>query len=72
MLPSYSPGCTPNCYAAQEAGTKTWPFASSAGVHDGVTDEMGKRREFQRQAHGRTSRPPYVDVAAELARREAS
>jgi protein gp37 len=40
-----SPGCT-NCYAAQEAGTKTWPYARSARVHDGVTIEIGTRRIF--------------------------
>jgi protein gp37 len=40
-----SPGCQ-NCYAAQVAGTKTWPYAGSAGVHDGVTVVRGKRRIF--------------------------
>ncbi len=40
-----SPGCA-LCYAAQEAGTKTWPFAGSARVHDGVTIVKGKRRIF--------------------------
>jgi protein gp37 len=40
-----SPGCK-NCYAAQEAGTKTWPFAGSAGIHDGVTVVENKRRIF--------------------------
>jgi protein gp37 len=35
-----------NCYAAQTAGTKTWPFAGSAGVHDGVTIVKDKRRIF--------------------------
>jgi protein gp37 len=40
-----SPGCT-NCYAAQVAGTKTWPYARSAGVHNGVTVVKGKRRIF--------------------------
>jgi protein gp37 len=40
-----SPGCG-LCYAQQEAGTKTWPYAGSAGVHDGVTDKKGKRRVF--------------------------
>ena len=40
-----SPGCT-NCYAAQEAGTKTWPYARSARVHDGVTIVKDKRRIF--------------------------
>ena len=40
-----SPGCT-NCYAAQVAGTKTWPYARSAGVHNGVTIVRGKRRIF--------------------------
>ena len=40
-----SPGCQ-NCYAAQVAGTKTWPYAGSAGVHDGVTVVRGKRRVF--------------------------
>ena len=40
-----SPGCA-LCYAQQEAGTKTWPFAGSAGLHDGVTDAKGRRRIF--------------------------
>jgi protein gp37 len=40
-----SPGCT-NCYAAQIAGTKTWPYAGYAGVHDGVTVRRGTRRIF--------------------------
>jgi protein gp37 len=40
-----SPGCT-NCYAAQVAGTKTWPYANSAGVHNGVTVVRDKRRIF--------------------------
>src|SRR5215471_12665441 len=40
-----SPGCT-NCYAAQVAGTKTWPYAGSAGVHNGVTVVKNKRRIF--------------------------
>ena len=40
-----SPGCT-NCYAAQVAGTKTWPYARSARVHDGVTVTKGRRRIF--------------------------
>lgn len=40
-----SPGCT-LCYAQQEAGTKTWPFTGSAGIHDGVTDKKGRRRIF--------------------------
>lgn len=40
-----SPGCT-NCYAAQIAGTKTWPFARSARLHEGVTIEIDKRRIF--------------------------
>jgi protein gp37 len=40
-----SPGCG-LCYAQQEAGTKTWPYAGSAGVHNGVTDVKGKRRVF--------------------------
>jgi protein gp37 len=40
-----SPGCT-NCYAAQEAGTKTWPYARSARLHDGVTIVRAKRRIF--------------------------
>jgi protein gp37 len=40
-----SPGCT-NCYAAQVAGTKTWPYPNSAGVHNGVIVVRGKRRIF--------------------------
>ena len=40
-----SPGCH-ICYAAQHAGTKTWPYPNSAGVHDGVTVVRGKRRIF--------------------------
>jgi len=44
-----SPGCT-NCYAAQVAGTKTWPYANSAGVHDGVTYRKGRRRIFKGKA----------------------
>jgi protein gp37 len=40
-----SPGCA-LCYAQQEAGTKTWPYAGSAGLHDGVTDVKGRRRIF--------------------------
>jgi protein gp37 len=40
-----SPGCA-NCYAAQVAGTKTWPFPGSAEVHTGVTVQRGKRRIF--------------------------
>jgi len=40
-----SPGCT-NCYAAQVAGTKTWPYKGSARTHDGVTVVRGKRRIF--------------------------
>lgn len=40
-----SPGCQ-NCYAAQVAGTKTWPYARSARLHDGVTIAQGKRRVF--------------------------
>ena len=40
-----SPGCA-LCYAAQEAGTKTWPFERSARIHDGVTSEEDKRRIF--------------------------
>jgi protein gp37 len=40
-----SPGCQ-NCYAAQIAGTKTWPFKGSAEVHNGVTVLRGKRRIF--------------------------
>jgi protein gp37 len=44
-----SPGCT-NCYAAQIAGTKTWPYANSAGVHEGVTFRKGRRRIFNGKA----------------------
>jgi protein gp37 len=40
-----SPGCT-NCYAAQVAGTKTWPYPGAAGVHNGVTLARGRRRIF--------------------------
>jgi protein gp37 len=40
-----SPGCA-LCYAAQIAGTKTWPFAGASGIHDGVTDTVGTRRVF--------------------------
>jgi protein gp37 len=40
-----SPGCI-NCYAAQIAGTKTWPYARSARIHNGVTVVAGKRRIF--------------------------
>ena len=40
-----SPGCT-HCYAAQVAGTKTWPYAGSARVHDGVTYVKKRRRIF--------------------------
>jgi protein gp37 len=40
-----SPGCT-NCYAQQIAGTRTWPFAESASVHQGVTQAKGRRRIF--------------------------
>jgi protein gp37 len=40
-----SPGCQ-NCYAAQVAGTKTWPYARSARLHDGVTIVQDKRRIF--------------------------
>jgi protein gp37 len=40
-----SPGCT-NCYAAQGAGTKKYPYAGYSGVHDGVTVKRGKRRIF--------------------------
>jgi Integrase core domain len=51
---SWSPvgGCKPvstgckNCFAAQIGGTKTWPYANSAGVHDGVTDVKDRRRIF--------------------------
>jgi len=35
-----------NCYVAQTAGTETWPFAGSAGIHDGVTVTEDKRRIF--------------------------
>jgi protein gp37 len=48
-----SPGCT-NCYAAQVAGTKTWPYANSAGVHNGVTVVKAKRRIF----NGKVSAAP--------------
>jgi protein gp37 len=40
-----SPGCV-NCYAAQEAGTKTWPYAGYSGVHNGVTVKVGTGRAF--------------------------
>jgi protein gp37 len=40
-----SPGCQ-NCYAAQIAGTKSWPYARSARLHDGVTIVKDKRRIF--------------------------
>jgi len=40
-----SPGCK-NCFAAQIAGTHSWPFAGSAKVHDDVTDANGTRRIF--------------------------
>ena len=43
-----SPGCT-NCYAQQIAGTRTWPFAASASVHQGVTIAKGRRRIFNRK-----------------------
>jgi len=43
------PGCH-NCYAAQCAGTKTWPFPGYAGVHDGVTIVKDKRRVFNGKA----------------------
>jgi protein gp37 len=49
-----SPGCT-NCYAAQIAGTKTWPYAGSAGVHDGVTVVKDRRRIFNGKI---TAAPP--------------
>ena len=42
-------GCK-NCYAAQIAGTKTWPFAGYAGIHDGVTVVRDKRRVFNGKA----------------------
>jgi protein gp37 len=44
-----SPGCK-NCYAAQIAGTKTWPFAGYAGIHNGVTVVKDKRRVFNGEA----------------------
>jgi protein gp37 len=55
---SYNPlgGCLPvdrtcyNCYAAQCAGTKTWPFPGYAGVHDNVTVVKNKRRVFNGEA----------------------
>jgi protein gp37 len=40
-----SPGCK-LCYAAQVAGTKSWPYPGSARIHDGVTITIGKRRVF--------------------------
>lgn len=40
-----SPGCD-DCYAAQIAGTKTWPFAGYAGIYNDVTIVKGKRRVF--------------------------
>jgi protein gp37 len=40
-----SPGCA-LCYAAQEAGTKTWPFPGASGTNDGVTVARGRRRIF--------------------------
>ena len=49
-------GCLPvdrtcdNCYAAQCAGTKSWPFEGYAGVHDGVTVKRGKKRVFNGKA----------------------
>jgi protein gp37 len=49
-----SPGCG-NCYAAQHAGTKTWPYAGSAGVHNGVTRKRGTRRIFNGKL---TAAPP--------------
>src|SRR6516162_6271887 len=53
-------GCLPvddscrNCYAAQCAGTKTWPFKGYAGIHTGVTVKKDKRRVF----NGEARRPP--------------
>jgi protein gp37 len=53
-------GCLPadptcqNCYAAQCAGTKTWPFKGYAGIHTGVTVVKNKRRVF----NGEARRPP--------------
>jgi protein gp37 len=49
-----SPGCA-NCYAQQEAGTKTHPFPGSAGVHNGVTAKKGTRRIFNGKL---TAAPP--------------
>jgi protein gp37 len=44
-----SPGCT-HCYAAQDAGTKTWPYPGAAGVHEGVTHVKDRRRIFNGEA----------------------
>jgi protein gp37 len=53
-------GCLPvdpscyNCYAAQCAGTKTFPFEGYAGIHNGVTVVRDKRRVF----NGKPRRAP--------------
>ena len=52
-----SDGCR-NCYAAQEAGTKTWPFASYSGVHVGVTRKKGTRRIFNGRLTAAPDRHP--------------
>ena len=57
-------GCLPvdpscdNCYAAQCAGTKTWPFPGYAGVHDGVTVRKGKKRVFNGKATAASKKHP--------------
>ena len=61
-----------NCYAAQEAGTKTWPYAGSARVHDGVTIVKGKRRIFNGKLTAARQWAFYVGVAPPLARSAAS
>jgi protein gp37 len=48
-----SPGCR-DCYAAQIAGTKTWPWEGSADIYNGVTVVVDKRRVF----NGEVGRAP--------------
>ena len=56
-----SPACA-NCYAAQVAGTKSWPYPGSAEVHTGVTVVKDRRRIF----NGKITEAPALHEQWEL------
>jgi DNA methylase/Protein of unknown function (DUF5131) len=64
-----SPGCQ-NCYAAQVAGTKTWPYARSAGVHSALCVKRftlpfaGQATLAQRQFLGENDMMAYLTMMA--------